>query len=87
MENIIFFFEPSERFYETPLKIGKLYLNRLKIDENAVFEISSIYTLSSVTNIANEIQKKARESPSAMANKNKNRLFQTKKAKIWKNLN
>ena len=82
MENIIFFFEPSERLYETPLKIGKLYLNRLKIDENAVFEIPSIYTLSSGTNIASEIQKKARESPSIPGNKNKNRLFRSKKGKI-----
>ena len=42
----IFFFEPSEKLYETPLKIGNLYLNRFTIDENTAFEILPIYELS-----------------------------------------
>ena len=46
MHIIIFFFEPSEKLYETPFKIGKLYLNRFAIDENAAFEIPSNYLLS-----------------------------------------
>jgi len=46
MHDIIFFFEPSEKLYETPLKIGKLYLNRFSIDEIAASEIHSVYFLS-----------------------------------------
>ena len=43
MQNIIFFFDPSEKLYETPMKIGKLYLNRFTIDENAAFDTQSLY--------------------------------------------
>ena len=46
MQNITFFVEPIERPYETSWKMGKLYLNRFAIDENAAFEIQSIYMLS-----------------------------------------
>ena len=46
MHNIFFFFEPSEKLYETPFKIGRLYLNRFAIDENAACEIPAIYILS-----------------------------------------
>ena len=46
MQNITFFVEPIERPYETSWKMGKLYMNRFTIDENAAFEIQSIYILS-----------------------------------------
>ena len=42
---LIIFLEPSEDSYFTPFKIGKRFLNRLAIDENASFEILSVLNL------------------------------------------
>ena len=61
MKNVIFFFEPSEILYETPLKIGILYLNRFTIDENAAFEIQSIRLLPPNKSHDEEMLEKGRE--------------------------
>ena len=58
MYNTIFFFEPSEKLYETPFKIGNLYMNRFTIDENAAYEIPLINFMSSDGTSAQEIMKK-----------------------------
>ena len=50
MRNIIIFIEPSDKEYETPLKIGRLYWNRFAIDENAAFEILGVYEIKQSLN-------------------------------------
>ena len=42
---LIIFLEPSEDSYFTPLKIGNRFFNRVAIDENAGFEIMSVFYL------------------------------------------
>ena len=46
MQDLIFFMEPSESEFMTPLKIGNLYLNRFTIDEDAAFEIMGLHELT-----------------------------------------
>ena len=45
MQNLVFFMEPSENAYITPLKAGKMIFNRFCIDEDAAFELSGIDSL------------------------------------------
>ena len=61
MQNITFFVEPIERPYETSWKMGKLYMNRFTIDENAAFELQSIRLLPPNKNHDEEMLEKARE--------------------------
>ena len=61
MKNLIFFFEPSEKLYEAPLKIGRLYLNRFTIDEDAGFEIQSIHLLTPNNSHDEKMIEKGRE--------------------------
>ena len=44
-QNIVFFMEPSENAYTTPLKGGNMILNRFCIDEDAAFELSGVNSL------------------------------------------
>ena len=39
------FFEPREEAYSTPLKIGKLFMNRFAVDEDAASEILKTFEL------------------------------------------
>ena len=43
---IVLFLEPSEKAYDTPSKIGYLFMNRFAIDEDAGFEIRKVFCLS-----------------------------------------
>ena len=43
MKDLVFLMEPSKNEWITPLKIGRLYLNRFIIDEEAAFEIRGIH--------------------------------------------
>ena len=45
---LIIFLEPSEDPYFTPLKIGKRFFNRVAIDENAGFEIMSVFLFEAI---------------------------------------
>jgi len=45
MKDLVFLMEPSKNEWQTQLKIGHLYLNRLTIDEDAAFEVLGIYDL------------------------------------------
>ena len=44
-QKIILFIEPSDKAYDTPAKIGNLFMNRFAIDEYASHEILKIYHL------------------------------------------
>ena len=44
-QHIILFFEPSEDKWRCPLKIGRLYMNRLVINEDTANEIIGLYEL------------------------------------------
>ena len=46
MQKIVLFIEPNERAYETPLKIGNLFMNRFAVDEDAASEILKIFELA-----------------------------------------
>ena len=41
-QNLVFFMEPSEDAFETPLKGGSMIFNRFCIDEKAAFELSGV---------------------------------------------
>ena len=43
MQKIILFIDPSDYAFETPVKIGNLFINRFAIDEDASFEILEIF--------------------------------------------
>ena len=45
MQKIVLFIEPSEESWQTPLKIGNLFMNRFAIDEDAASEILKIFEL------------------------------------------
>ena len=45
MQKIVLFIEPQTNEYETPFKIGNLFMNRFAIDENGCNEILGIYYL------------------------------------------
>ena len=42
MQNLVVLMEPSEDAWRTPLKGGKMILNRFCIDEDAAFELSGV---------------------------------------------
>ena len=41
-QNLVFFMEPSEDAFETPLKGESMIFNRFCIDEKAAFELSGV---------------------------------------------
>ena len=45
MQKIVLFIEPQKRKYDTPLKIGNLFMNRFAINEDGCDEILEIYYL------------------------------------------
>ena len=45
MQKIVLFIEPAVKAYDTPSKIGNLFMNRFGIDEDAKHEILKIYHL------------------------------------------
>ena len=45
MQNLVVLMEPSEDAWDTPLKGGKMILNRFCIDEDAAFELSGCNNL------------------------------------------
>ena len=45
MQKIVLFVEPSVYSFDTPAKIGNLFMNRFAIDENASSEILKIFEL------------------------------------------
>ena len=45
MQKIVLFIEPSDDAFETPFKIGHLFMNRFTIEEEANFEIVKIFEL------------------------------------------
>ena len=55
MQKIILFIEPTEDAFETPFKIGHLFMNRFTIEEEANFEIVKIFEFGkSSWDISNE---------------------------------
>ena len=45
MQKIVLFLEPSDDAFDTPLKIGNLFMNRFAVDEDAASEILKIFEL------------------------------------------
>ena len=45
MQKIVLFIEPSGHAFETPLKIGNLFMNRFAVDEDGASEILKIFEL------------------------------------------
>ena len=45
MQNLVVLMKPIEFAYDTPLKGGKIILNRFCIDEDAAFELSGVHFL------------------------------------------
>ena len=45
MQKIVFFIEPSDRAFDTPFKIGNLFMNRFVVEEDAAFEVLKIFEL------------------------------------------
>ena len=45
MQKIVLFIEPSDDAWQTPLKIGNLFMNRCAVDEDAASEIVQIFEL------------------------------------------
>ena len=44
-QKIVLFIEPNDNAFETPLKIGNLFMNRFAVDEDAATEILKIFEL------------------------------------------
>ena len=63
MQKIVLFIEPSEEAWQTPSKIGNLFMNRFAVDEDAAFEILKIFELenSSDSMSAEERKQKGRD--------------------------
>ena len=49
MQKIVLFIEPNDNAFETPLKIGNLFMNRFAVDEDASSEILKIFELEKVS--------------------------------------
>ena len=49
-QKIVLFIEPAKYKFETPSKIGNLFMNRFAIDEDANHEILKIYHLENTLN-------------------------------------
>ena len=47
--HIVLFMEPSEDKWRIPLKLGRLYMNRFAIDEDAGFEIIKVVELKATS--------------------------------------
>ena len=47
-QKIVFFIEPADKACDIPAKIGKLFLNRFGIDEDANSEILKVYHLDHI---------------------------------------
>ena len=45
MQKIVLFIEPNDEAFDTPLKIGNLFMNRFAVDEDAASEILKIFEL------------------------------------------
>ena len=45
MQKIVLFIEPSDNAWETPSKIGNLFMNRFAVDEDAASEVLKIFEL------------------------------------------
>ena len=45
MQKIVLFIEASENAFDTPLKIGNLFMNRFAVDEGAASEILKTFEL------------------------------------------
>ena len=45
MQKIVLLIEPSDDSFETPLKIGNLFMNRFAVEEDAASEILKIFEL------------------------------------------
>ena len=45
MQNLVVLMDPSAGTWHTPLKGGKMILNRFCIDEDAAFELSGVHHL------------------------------------------
>ena len=50
MQGIVLFIEPSDDAFDTPFKIGHLFMNRFAIDEDAGFEILNVLQLKKTSN-------------------------------------
>ena len=49
MQSIVLFIEPSDDAFDTPEKIGHLFMNRFAVDENASFEVLNVLELGKTT--------------------------------------
>ena len=45
MQKIVLFIEPNDDAWQTPLKIGNLFMNRFAVDEDPATEILKIFEL------------------------------------------
>ena len=45
MQKIVLFIEPQKLKFDTPMKIGNLFMNQFSIDEDGCHEILKIYYL------------------------------------------
>ena len=45
MQKIVLFIEPNDDAWQTPLKIGNLFMNRFAVDEDTASEILKIFEL------------------------------------------
>ena len=45
MQKIVLFIEPNDDAWETPFKIGELFMNRFYFEEKAKFKIVTIFEL------------------------------------------
>ena len=45
MQKIILFIEPCDDAFDTPEKIGHLFMNRFSVDEDASFEVLNVLEL------------------------------------------
>ena len=48
MHKIVLFIEPSVEAFETPSKIGHIFMNRFTIEEDASFEIAKVLELGKI---------------------------------------
>ena len=51
LQKIIFFIEPNEDAWITPIKVKNLFMNRFSIDENVGFEILKVIELEKASKI------------------------------------
>ena len=45
MQKLVLFIEPNDDAFNTPLKIGNLFMNRFAVDEDAASEVLKIFEL------------------------------------------